>query len=92
MALNDRFKEEICDKMEEIAKARAKSPNENHPETIPGERWVTNSGTHAARIEWGGRPDFRIGKTAYDVHGKPIDGMVPVFRKNDTAPQPEAAQ
>ena len=50
--------------------------NTNHPELREGEAWVTNSSQDGSEIHLRTK---RIGKTAYDVNGTPVEGLLPVF-------------
>jgi len=53
------------------------SYNEQHPELRPGEVWLANgdvSGRQSIKYE-----SMRVGWQAYDIHGKPVRGLRPVF-------------
>lgn len=56
--------------------------NTNHPEKREGENFCTNARREDLRENpQFYAPPFRIGQTAYDIHGKEIKGMVPVFKE-----------
>lgn len=70
-----------------------KSFNVNHPETMEGEVFLTNVGENRdfgmslslhddgfAQIGWKTK---RCGSIAYDIYGKPVSGMKPVFVQRD---------
>lgn len=50
--------------------------NKNHPELREGEIWITNSSELSQEVGWKTK---RCGKTAYDVYGKSLKYLVPVF-------------
>ena len=50
-----------------------------HPELQQGERWVTNIEPRSVKNLT--LPGKRVGKVAYGINGKVIDGLIPVFAK-----------
>ena len=53
---------------------------ENHPELLPGEVWLTNDGPNETYF---GYTTVRVGEIALDVHGNPVQGLFPVFVSKD---------
>ena len=66
---------------------RVSSFNKNHPETSDGEVFLTNVGDHDRELRFFDEDDYlhigwktkRKGSVAYDVNGKEVNGMKPVF-------------
>ena len=55
-----------------------------HPEQLPDEEFCTNVGpeTDLARIGWKTK---RVGTFAYDINGKVVNGLKPVFVSGEDA-------
>jgi hypothetical protein len=49
----------------------------NHPECQPSEVWLTNDTQEGFGLI--GYATKRLGRTAYDKDGKPVQGLYPVF-------------
>lgn len=54
------------------------SANDNHPELLEGEMFVTNTANpEMTGVYWNTK---RLGKVAYDIKGVMVQGLYPVFR------------
>lgn len=67
-----------------IASGAVKIDQQNHPEILPGEVWITNADIYSLpKIGWTSK---RCGKIAYDCYGKEMNskrwpGAFPVFAR-----------